>query len=112
MNCRIEVSDTFLRRLKILSKRYRSLKDDLKRLEADLLENPYMGTDLGNHLHKIRLAVKSKGKGKSGGTRVITYTLTIVDDCVEVTLLTIYDKSDRENIPASELIEIMKANGL
>lgn len=84
----------------------------MQTLLAELKDNPYTGTDLGNNLRKIRLAIKSKGKGKSGGARVITYTLTVKDNRIDVTLLTIYDKSDRENIPAHELLDILKAEGL
>lgn len=46
-------------------------------------------------IYKIRLAIKSKGKGKSGGARVITYVLT---DNNEIYLLTIYDKSEFDSI--------------
>ena len=112
MNCRIEISDIFFRRLKILSKRYKSLKQDLERLEKELEQNPFLGTDLGNHLRKIPLSVTSKGKGKRGGARVITYTLTLQEDYVEITLLTIYDKSDTANIPTPELLRIAKECGL
>ena len=112
MNCRIEISDIFFRRLKILSKRYKSLKQDLERLEKELEQNPFLGTDLGNYLRKIRLSVTSKGKGKRGGARVITYTLTLQEDYVEITLLTIYDKSDTANIPTPEMLRIAKECGL
>lgn len=112
MNCRIEISDIFFRRLKILSKRYKSLKQDLERLEKELEQNPFLGTDLGNHLRKIRLSVTSKEKRKRGGARVVTYTLTLQEDYVEITLLTIYDKSDTANIPTPELLRIAKECGL
>ena len=66
------------------------------------------GTDLGNRLRKIRLAITSKGKGQSGGSRVITYAITVQEDGIEVTLLTIYDKSDRENVSDKELLDLLK----
>ena len=109
MNCRIETSDIFERQLKSLAKRYPSLKADIAQLRSELFENPFMGIDLGKHLRKIRLAITSKGKGKSGGARVITYVITVQED---VTLLTIYDKSDRENISDKELLDLLKACGL
>ena len=59
--------------------------------EPELFENPFMGIDLGKHLRKIRLAITSKGKGKSGGARVITYVI-----------------SDRENISDKELLDLLK----
>lgn len=58
------------------------------------------------------MAITSKGKGKSGGARVITVTAIVSVDETNVTLLTIYDKSDRETIKDSELKNILKKNGL
>lgn len=79
----------------------------------DVLEkNPFQGSDLGKGLRKIRMAISSKGKGKSGGARVITVTAVVSVDETNVTLLTIYDKSDRETIKDSELKKILKKNGL
>ena len=58
---------------------------------------------MGNGLRKVRMSVTSKGKGKSGGARVITFTAIIATDTTEILLLTIYDKSERDNITDSEL---------
>lgn len=95
----------FKRDSKNLLKKYKSLKAELLDLIASLEEDPRQGTPLGNDCYKIRLAIKSKGKGRSGGARVIT--------CVKVTknyvyLLTIYDKSEKENISDKELSELLK----
>ena len=60
-----------------------------------MANEPEAGTPLGNNTYKIRLAIKSKGKGKSGGARVITYVVT---EDNEVYLLTIYDKSEFDNV--------------
>ena len=68
---KITVTPDFLREMKRLSKRYRSLKADLAGLGEELRLNPFLGTDLGHHLRKVRLAITSKGKGKSGGARVM-----------------------------------------
>ena len=103
MNCRIKLSLEFAKELKRLAKRYRSLKTDGKLLGESLPENPYQGADLGNGLRKVRMSVTSKGKGKSGGARVITFTAIIATDTTEILLLTIYDKSERDNITDSEL---------
>ena len=54
-----------------------------------------MGTSLGNNTYKIRLAIKSKGRGKSGGARIISY---VIDKDLEIYLLAIYDKSELENL--------------
>ncbi len=88
-------------------KKFVSLKDELFALETQLLENPRMGTLIHQNIYKIRLAVKSKGKGKSGGLRVISYVVevqiqveeNIKEQEISIFLLTIYDKSEMENIP-------------
>lgn len=112
MNCKITVTPNFLREMKRLSKRYRSLKADLAGLGEELRLNPFLGTDLGHHLRKVRLAITSKGKGKSGGARVITYTVILAQTETEVKLITIYDKSERENISDTELLDILRRNGI
>ena len=78
----------------------------------DLYADPYLGTDLGHRLRKVRLAITSKGKGKSGGARVITYTVILAQTETEVKLITIYDKSERENISDAELLDILRRNGI
>lgn len=88
----------FKRQAKQLAKKYRSLKDDLLLLLAELQQNPFIGVDLGNNTRKVRMAILSKGKGKSGGARVITYIVTLEVDTYKVRLLTIYDKSEMENV--------------
>ena len=62
----------FDKEAKALLKKYPSLPDDLELLFESLQHNPVQGTSLGNDCYKIRLAIRSKGKGKSGGARVIT----------------------------------------
>ena len=98
--------------MKRLSKRYKSLKEDYVNLLNDLRANPNLGTDLEYHLRKVRMSIASKGKGKSGGARVITYTLILAETDTEIKLLTIYDKSERENLTDKELLDLMVRNGL
>ena len=52
---------------------------------------------------QLRMSIRSKGKGKSGGARVITYLLSVIEENVDITLLTIYDKSERESISDNEI---------
>jgi hypothetical protein len=80
-----------------------------------LLDNPETGTALGNNAYKIRLRIKSKGKGKSGGARVISYIekdlisiVTVQSGKVIVNLLTVYDKSEKESITDAELKELIE----
>lgn len=112
MSCKIITSKSFLRAVKHLSKRYKSIKKDLIQLQESLQNDPLLGADLGMNLRKVRMAITAKGKGKSGGVRVITYTLLVADVNSELMLLTIYDKSEKENISEHELLEILKENGL
>lgn len=95
MNFSVIPSDKFKREAKRLSKKFPSLKQELADLNETLSTEPETGTPLGNDTYKIRLAIKSKGKGKRGGARVITYVVT---NNKEVYLLTIYEKSEFDSI--------------
>lgn len=111
MSCRIKVTAGFLRKLKRLEKKYKSIKSDVSKLGEELRDNPFQGADLGQGVRKVRMAITSKGKGKSGGARVITYNVLISACDAEVVLLTIYDKSEQETISASEVAEMLKEEG-
>jgi mRNA-degrading endonuclease RelE of RelBE toxin-antitoxin system len=84
MNFSIIPSDKFKKEAKRLIKKFPSLKKELSQLAALLEIEPRSGTTLGNNTYKIRVAIKSKGTGRSGGARVITY---IVSENAEVYLL-------------------------
>ena len=73
------------------------------------MEDPIQGKPLGKDCYKIRMAVASKNKGKSGGSRVIT-CVKIIDETV--ILLSIYDKSDKESIEDSQLKSLLEINDL
>lgn len=108
MNCTISLSPFFAREAKRLMKRYKSLADDLNALRKELQENPEMGTDLGHGIRKIRMAIGSKGKGKSHGARIISCIVTLDAESAEVILLTIYDKAERSSITAREIANLLK----
>ena len=112
MNYRIEVLRTFKKKFKRLSKRYPSLISDLLSLKDDILENPSLGVDIGGGLRKIRMRISSKGKGKSGGARVITLNVIVATNQTEINLLYIYDKSERESRTRTEIEEILRKCGL
>lgn len=95
----------FNRELKKLSKKYSSLKSDFSALLESLNENAFLGQSLGNNCYKIRMAISSKNKGKSGGARIITY-VKIVDEVIY--LLSIYDKSDTDTISDEEILARIK----
>lgn len=61
-------------------------------MEKDIINNPFLGDDLGSGIRKVRMAIASKGKGKSGGARILTLNLLLDTESMEITLLTIYDK--------------------
>ena len=97
---RIEPTSYFLKQLKNLCKKYPSMTADLRAFSDSLQLNPHQGTPIRRGAHKVRIAITSKGQGKSGGARVITYIRTDKDT---IYLLDIYDKSERENIPDTDL---------
>jgi mRNA-degrading endonuclease RelE of RelBE toxin-antitoxin system len=105
MSYKIISSKGFKRDVKPLVKKYRSLKNELVDLFDSLEENPIQGDDLGKSCYKVRLGIESKGKGKSGGARVITYVVT---EDEEVILLTIYDKKERDSLIPNELNKLLK----
>ncbi|MVM38314.1 addiction module toxin RelE [Spirosoma sp. HMF3257] len=88
----------FEAKLKRLKKKFRTLNEEMKELTNVLEQTPATGESLGAGLYKIRLASRSKGKGKSGGFRIVTYLLTETEEGTDVYLLTIYDKSEEGSI--------------
>ena len=98
--------DKFKKEAKRLVKKYPSLKNELFKLNVLLESNPTTGTSLGNNAYKIRIAIKSKGAGKSGGARVITYVIT---ENKEIYLLSIYDKGELDTIYDNTLRKIIKS---
>ena len=105
MSYKVLAIPPFNKQLKRLSKKYPSIGKDLAELGKDLSENPIQGKSLGQDCFKIRLAISSKGKGKSGGARVITCVRIIHET---VFLLSIYDKSDQEDLSDKELEGLLK----
>ena len=99
MKVSFDYLDEFERGAKGLRKKYASFESDYNAFLDELEKNPFSGEPLGKHTYKNRMAIASKGKGKSGGARVLTYNVQKVsEDEVLVTLMTIYDKSDIENV--------------
>ena len=105
MNFEVIAVPRFVKDAKKLSKKYPSLKEELRDLFNSLEVQPIQGKSLGNQCFKIRLSIHSKNKGKSGGARIITYVALLNSS---VYLLCIYDKSEKEDISDKELREILK----
>lgn len=105
MNYNIYTVPPFDRQFQRLAKKYPSIKKDFSAFLQTLKEKPEQGAALGNNCFKIRIAIASKGKGKSGGARVITHVLVKQS---AVYLLSIYDKSEQRDIPDIYIIELLK----
>jgi hypothetical protein len=96
--------DNFKKEAKILSKKYNSFEDDIEIVFDEIRRNQFYGTSLGKNCYKIRFALKSKGKGKSSGARLITLAKIIKNT---VYLLTVFDKSSKDSVSDKELQEII-----
>ena len=90
-----------------MKKKYPSLKDEMIELNKKLLVNPRLGIPLGMDCYKIRMAIKSKGKGKSSGAIIIT-NLVVTVKFTNVYLLTIYDKSEIDSVSDIELKRLIQ----
>jgi len=90
--------------MKRLSKKFPSLKAEYSALIEELAENPEKGIPMCNNCFKIRLSIASKGRGKSGGARVVTHFYV---ENETVFLLSIYDKSEQADISNKELKELL-----
>ncbi|MEI2822149.1 MAG: hypothetical protein BWY38_03045 [Ignavibacteria bacterium ADurb.Bin266] len=105
MSYSIELSANFKKEAKRLAKKYPSLKTELAELFAELEENPTLGIPLGNNIYKIRLAISSKNKGKSGGARVLTFVKVTQ---ATVLVFSIYSKGEVDSLTDKEIKELIK----
>ena len=108
----IKFSDPFESRVKKFVKKFPSLAAELIDFVESLNDTPFQGESLGAGLYKVRLRSKSKGKGKSGGFRIINYIVTENNEDTDITLLTIYDKSEDSTMKKSVLVKMVKDAGL
>ena len=105
MRYKVDTIAPFRKAAKKLVRKYPSLKNELAELGSQLSEKPTLGKSLGNNCYKVRLAIASKGKGKSGGARIITHFYVTGDT---VFLLTIFDKTQQESISDNEIKNLLK----
>lgn len=108
MNFEIIPTPDFERAFKALAKRHRSLKQDMLDFTESLENDPFQGDELTPGIRKIRMAITSKGRGKSGGARVITYTVVIAENDGRVYLLDIYDKADYSTVDTTAIRQMIK----
>ena len=107
MSARVNAFKEFKGHLKRLARKFRSLPDEVDTLIESLTEHPRQGKSLGAGLYKIRLASASKGGGKSGGFRVITYYAEQTVEGEVVYLVTIYDKSEEASVRKDDLLRLL-----
>lgn len=112
MSFEVRTTTRFEKSAKALMKRHRSLKADLAELISSLEINPLQGDELTTGIRKIRMAITSKGRGKSGGARVITYTVVLAENEGNVYLMDIYDKADYSTIDVDVILHVIKELGL
>lgn len=109
MEVNIVLGPEFKRQFKRLAKKYHSLRNDIDAWRKELLKDPFIGDDLGGGVRKIRMSIADKGKGKSGGARILTLNVWVSEDGLDVILLTIYDKGEISNVK-DEFIEFLIKN--
>jgi len=112
MNYEILTTNYFDTEAKRLKKRYRSFIDDLINFQDSIKNNPYQGIELSPGIRKIRMSITSKGKGKSGGARIITLTYCVSENNGTIVLLLIYDKANTNSIKTSVVKKIVKEVGI
>lgn len=106
MSYSVKTLPEFDKNLKKLVKKYASMKKEFIDLVSEIRKNPKSGTQIGNNCYKIRMSIASKGKGKRGGARVIT---NILVNEKTVYLLSIYDKSEKDDLTKAELLGLLKS---
>ncbi len=102
----------FEKAFKALDKKHRSLKQYFAEFSISLQKNPFQGDELSPGIRKIRMAITSKGRGKSGGARIITFTLIAAENEGRVYLMDIYDKSEFSTVDVSVIQAMIADLGL
>ncbi len=109
---KVVTTEVFAHKVKSLLKKYKSLGESLLSLQKVLIENPRQGVSYGGNIYKVRLADPSKGKGTSGGFRIVTYLVTEKQNSITIQLITILDKSEEASIKKEDVLKLIKKCGL
>lgn len=112
MSFRINVTSDFAKAVKRLNRKYPSFKKDYADFLESIRQNPFQGVELYPGIRKIRMQIKSKGKGKSGGARAITFNVLIDDKRGDIYLLLLYDKEEFSTVDVNVVREIIREMGL
>ena len=110
-NITISVSDDFAKEAKRLAKKYPSFKQDYKEFLESIKNNPLQGDEITKNIRKIRMAIKAKGKGKSGGARVITFNILTDIENGHVVFLLLYDKEDASTVKVNVVKQLVRDMG-
>ena len=110
-NITVSVSDDFAREAKRLAKKYRSFKTDYAEFLNSIKENPLQGDEITKNIRKIRMTIGSKGKGKSGGARVITFNILTDVQNGQVVFLLIYDKEEASTVKTNIVKQMVRDMG-
>ena len=110
-NIRVSVSDDFAKEAKRLAKKYPSFKQDYKDFLVSIKNNPLQGDEITKNIRKIRMAIKAKGKGKSGGARVITFNVFTDVENGHVVFLLLYDKEDASTVKVNVVKQLVRDMG-
>ena len=110
-NITISVSDDFAKEAKRLAKKYPSFKQDYKEFLESIKKNPLQGDEITKNIRKIRMAIKAKGKGKSGGARVITFNVLTDVENGNVFFLLLYDKEDASTVKVNVVKQLVQDMG-
>ena len=110
-NITISVSDDFAKEAKRLAKKYPSFKQDYKDFLLSIKNNPLQGDEITKKIRKIRMAIKAKGKGKSGGARVITFNILTDIENGHVVFLLLYDKEDASTVKVNVVKQLVRDMG-
>ena len=111
-NITVSVSDDFAKEAKRLAKKYPSFKQDYKDFLESIKNNPLQGDEITKNIRKIRMAIKAKGKGKSGGARVITFNILTDIENGHVVFLLLYDKKDASTVKVNVVKQLVRDMGL
>lgn len=104
----VRFSDEFKQRLSALAKKYRNIRQDVEPLIQEIQAGNFLGdrlSGLGENyvVYKVRAKNSNIQKGKSAGYRIIYQ----VHSSTNVILLNIYSKSERQDITAEEIGNIV-----
>jgi mRNA-degrading endonuclease RelE of RelBE toxin-antitoxin system len=109
----VDATSKFQKKMKSLEKKYRNINDDVRHINDDvrpIVESIATGelpgdriSGLDLEIYKVRVKNRNNQKGKSGGYRLIYYVKTIE----RIILVTIYSKSEQEDIEGSEIEDII-----